>query len=399
MNNSSISLKGIATFFLVLMCVQYIPIEGYKASDVKIIALLFTPFFWLSFTPKISKAVIWGAIYLFTITISILYNSESFRITTILYKFFFVFMFIMYYNFIFKEKIFSPKHFLSVIKGLLYAYIIVLLVQQVAILSGIRSLPIINLTHFLDRGLGANSLAIEPSHAARIMTVLMLIFFRMSEVVWGKENMLLSKLFRNNKWLFIGFLWAMISMGSGTAFVGLGILSLYFMQRQFVFVLLSGSIIFYFLIPSINYEPLNRARASFEAVQTFDQEVIKKTDYSAASRIVPLINTLTEIELTEQDTWFGKGIDTNATADYLSEEQKVGGISDYGLISYIVSISFVFTCCIRKILSLEALIFILLLGAGINNIAYVWGILMLFATSNYFLKNAEQFNNCDLRLQ
>jgi len=55
----------------------------------------------------------------------------------------------------------------------------------------------------------------------------------------------------------------------------------------------------------------------------------------------------------------------------------------------VLSLLFVGACCIYKPLSLETLIFVLLLGAGIGNIAYVWGILMLFTTSKYFLLNEK----------
>ena len=35
----------------------------------------------------------------------------------------------------------------------------------------------------------------------------------------------------------------------------------------------------------------------------------------------------------------------------------------------------------------KTLIFILMMGAGLTNIAYGWGVLMLFATSKYFARN------------
>ena len=90
------------------------------------------------------------------------------------------------------------------------------------------------------------------------------------------------------------------------------------------------------------------------------------------------------MDLTEKETWFGKGIDVNVLEDALSKEITIGGISDYGLISYIISLIFVFGCCIKKLFSIETLIFIILMGAGIGNIAFGWGGLMLFTTATYF---------------
>ena len=386
---SSFSAKNIATFFLVLMCIQFIPIETHGISYLKFTIMLIAPLVWAEMTPKVSKAFIWGGLYLFVIVFSIVYNMESFRLSTVGYMLSFFFMFITYYNLIYCEAAFTIKHFIKVLKGLILAFTICLLLQQAAIIVGLRSFPVINLMHYLDRGIGANSLAIEPSHSARIMTVLMLCLLRMYEVEWGNTNVTISKLYKNNKWVLIGFLWSMLTMGSGTAFVGLGILALYFIKKQYIFSIIPFLIVFYFAIPYIKFEPLERVQATMEAAITMDQEVVKKADNSAAARVVPLINTLTALDFKAIDTWLGKGIDTNVSAKYLSEEQTVGGISDYGLISYMVSLLFVGTSCFYRLLSLETLIFVLLLGAGIINIAYVWGILMLFTTSKYFLLNGK----------
>ena len=70
----------------------------------------------------------------------------------------------------------------------------------------------------------------------------------------------------------------------------------------------------------------------------------------------------------------------------------IGGISDYGLLSYIISIILVYSCCIRFI-SLESLYFLILLGAGIGNVAYGWGILMIFTCSKYFKTNRINYDN------
>jgi len=375
--------RNIATLFLVLMCIQYIPLEGQGVSYVKVFAMLLAPLIMAGLSLKLSRALILGGVYLLVVTISILYNSGTFRISTVLYKFSFVFMFIMYYNLIYREKAFTIDYFISVVKGLLYAYIIFLLVQQIAIIIGIRSLPIINLITFVDRGFGSNSLALEPSHAARIMTALMLVLLY-SYKISGKTDVSIIKFFKEKKWLSFGFLWAMLSMGSGTAFVGLGILSLFFFRKQNTVALMLITILLYFAIPIINYEPLNRAIASFEAARTLDAQVVIETDYSAAARIVPLINTFNELDVSQKETWVGKGIDSGLSAEYISKEKTIGDISDYGLLSYLMALILVFACCIKYFWSIETLIFFILMGASVSNIAFGWGILLLFTTLRYF---------------
>ncbi|MDB4225824.1 hypothetical protein N9800_01055 [bacterium] len=379
--------KYIAVVFLVLMCIQFIPIEGHGVSNVKFAAMCLTPFIWLNSFKTVSKAFVWGSIYLLAIIVSVIYNSDSFRLSTAGYKVAFVVMFIMYYDLIYSKRALTLPDFIKFLRALILAFTITLLIQQLALIIGIRSLPIINLMGYLDRGIGSNALSLEPSHAARILTVLMLALLRMYEVKWGSSNLTLSRFYKENKWVVLGFLWSMLTMGSGTAFVGLAILSFYFIQKQYAFISIGLITLFYFAIPKIDYEPFNRVKDTFEAAITLDQEKVIEADHSASARILPLLNTISYLDVNSADTWFGKGIDKNVTADYLSEEQTIGGITDYGLISFIASLIFVFACCIRKPLSLETLIFILMMGAGISNVAYVWGILMLFTTSKYFIIN------------
>ena len=384
----SLTNKNIATFFLILLSIQYLPLEGHGVSYFKFTAMLIAPILWAEISPKVSKAFIWGGFYMVAILFSTIYNIESFRLPTFGYKLSFFFMFITYYNLIYCEKAFTSNYFIKILKGLILAYTICLLLQQVAIIVGLRYLPIINLMGYLDRGLGANSLSMEPSHSARILTVLFLSLLRMYEVEWGKTNVTILKLFKETKWVFIGFLWSMLTMGSGTAFIGLAIVSLYFIKNEYVFIMIPLLVLFYIAIPYINVESLSRPKIALEATLTLDKQAVLDADGSAAVRILPLMNTL-DLDFNNINTWLGSGIDTGFSLGMQSKEVTVGNINDYGLISYIFSLIFIITCCFKKILSLEVLIFIVMLGAGVGNIAYVWASLMLFTTSKYFLLNEK----------
>ncbi|MFI3294749.1 MAG: hypothetical protein R3Y19_01880 [Rikenellaceae bacterium] len=209
----------------------------------------------------------------------------------------------------------------------------------------------------------------------------------MYETKWGKENITLQSLYVENRWVIIAFLWTMMTMGSGTAYIGLAVISLYFVKRQFLVWSIPLLVIIYISIPYIDFEPLQRAKATFEAALTLDQSTVIQTDGSAAVRVVPIINTLTELDLTDIDTWFGNGVDSGRMAGLYARERTIGGITEYGLISYIIAIVFIFNCCIRRFFSLEFLIFFLLLGGGIGNIAYIWGCIMLMTTARYFTES------------
>ena len=69
---------------------------------------------------------------------------------------------------------------------------------------------------------------------------------------------------------------------------------------------------------------------------------------------------------------------------------KIGNIDQYGLLSYIVSLIFVFVCCFR-IRSFETIMFFAGVGGGVTNIAYCWGILMIFTVIKYFQTNKNRY--------
>ena len=228
----------------------------------------------------------------------------------------------------------------------------------------------------MDRGIGANSMTIEPSHTARVLTVLALVYLRIQEIKFGKK-LDVKKIYRLNKKIFIGFIWSMVTMGSGTAFVGLAILTTYFISTKNIIKISFFFTTIYIVSVNINFKPLERAIASIESVSTFDNEKIKEADGSAAQRILPVINTFRGIDFSSSNSWFGYGIDSNKSTELYGKTKTVGDLKDYGLLTYILSLVLVFSLIIKKFSSIETLIFVSLLGAGIANLAYIWGIFFI----------------------
>lgn len=388
MRQSGSITKKIAILFLVLMCIQYIPIEGNGVSNVKFVAMCLTPFIWIRNVKRISKPFIWGGLYLVIVGFSAMYNEHAVRVSSLIYKCSFFVMFIMYYDLINFNKVFTIDNFISFLKKFIIIFTLFLILQQIAIIIGLRSFPLINFMNYLDRGIGSNSLSLEPSHFARVLTVLMLVLLRMYEVKWGKSNVTIRNIYKDAKWVVIAFLWSMFTMGSGTAFVGLAILSLFFLRKQYLVPLSTLLVVFYFSIPYINFEPFNRAKNVLEASMTLDSELVKDVDHSASARIVPLIATFQNADILSDSFWIGKGEDQSLEDVHAYEEKSIGGINEYGFLSYIALLIFFRKCCLDKIISTETIVFIFLLSASISNIAYVWGILLLFTTVKSF-KNKE----------
>lgn len=125
-----LSNKNIATFYLILFSFQYVLVEGNGVSMVKFAAMLFCPFVLLMRSPKITSAMFWGGLYYSCVVLLASLHPESFRVSTLIYLLALLSMFIMYYNLIYIEHALNNENFIKIIKGILYAYAIVIIVQQ-----------------------------------------------------------------------------------------------------------------------------------------------------------------------------------------------------------------------------------------------------------------------------
>ena len=389
----SYTLRNFTTFLLLLFCIQYIPIESRAGvSWLKVAAMAICPIILYLRTAKISKALCLTTIYLSIMWIVSLIHYETFRASTLIYTTLFLLLYATYYNLLYCNQVFDIDYFIKLLKGLILTYSACLLIQQSFILIGIAQCPIINLVQALNRSIGANSLSFEPSSSARIMAVAYLGLLRTYQLKMGRLPNV-KELFQELRWPSIGFLWAMSTMGSGTAFIALGILSVLFVKRQYLLSIVPSLVAIYFIIPSIEFEPLQRARNAVEITLTLETESVIKTDGSAATRITPLINTLKNIDLLNLNSWIGYG------ADYIKKfkgpveqmkKQMIGRIQEFGLFSFIIMQILIYSCAIRKILSIETLLWIFLFSMTFGNVSYTWGAIMIFTAVRYFQEQHEQ---------
>lgn len=391
--NNIFTERNIAAFTLVFMSVQFIYIEGMAISIPKVVFMAITPILLLIKSPKFSKAALLGFLFL---GVTVLINRAlypSTKTSTFYYTALFLCMFWLYYNLVYVNHAISIDFFLQLIKVVIYAYAVCLLLQQIFYFFGVSYIPIINLMGFpYYSSFKFNTLAIEPSHAARILTVYFYAFLKLLEYQNG-SSVSIPQLWRNHKFVIIAFLYTMLLMGSGTAFVGLALLSLYFLKLKYVVWVVVLGFSIYMIIPLIDYEPLNRAVAVFNTALLGDTEEMKIVDNSASSRVNIIIDTFKYLDVTDINLWFGYGV------DFKDGKSIIPAITNYGLISYFLKLIFFFSCCFTGFFSLEVLFFILLLGMNVGNIAYGWAILMVFTTlkyfkiqSNYYWKNLRSEN-------
>lgn len=374
--------RNIATAILFVMLTQFVFIEGYGVSPVKVGLMALMPLVFIFKVPYVSKALILGVLYLLTIIFSGLFHPESFRFATIGYLGLFVITFITIYNLV-HSGAFSLSFFIKFLRWMILAYTICLICQQLFVLVGIRFMPIVNLNNQFFLAIDKlPSLAIEPSHTARILGILMYAYMQCNGFQQGSPFRFRQFFEYDHKWVTYGFLWTMLTIGSGTAFIVLGVLSLYFINWRNALIIVPLLVGLLYIGSAMGIKQLDRATSAATASLTLDAEQIVKADGSASVRIIPLINTINNLDLSKKEHWFGYGIDAGIGD---KSNRLMGEITDYGFLAYLCGLILVFTCAIR-FWSIPTIMYFIGIGGGTGNIAYQWGILIVFMCVRYFYK-------------
>ena len=391
----NLTLRNYTAFIFVLMLIQYIPIESrFGVSWVKVLTMAITPIVLLRHF-KVTKAFVCVLIYFtYLMVTSYLLHGEYFRASTIIYALMFLMLYVSFYNFVWVQRVFTLESFINLVGKFLLVLTGFLIAQQICILIGLKYFPPVNLCQVLNRGIGANSLSFEPSSLARTMAVLYYAYLKCNEYRTG-HRIGLSEIFSQEyRKVTIAFLWSMLTMGSGTAFICLGVLSLYFMRGMQLLITLPVFLGIYAMLSFCEVEQFKRIQGVVSATSSGDAQEVKETDNSAAYRIKPWLNTI-NLDFSDPDNWVGKGCDAALRGGMYSDTRYIGQITDYGIISYILSLVIVFTCAI-DFFSIPCLMFFIGIGGGTDNISYGWGLLLVFTCVKYFHYNAkygEYFSN------
>ncbi len=370
------------TIFIILYCTYFLVIDGFGGfGPNKFILATSIIIVMLFHSLKMSKAMIIGTIYLLLQFFVASFHPDTFRSSTLFFSALLVYSYVAFYNLINIEKVFTIEHFIRLCKWIIIAYFIVCLIQQAFILVGIKNLLIINLYN-LDRGLGCNSLCREPSTFGRFMLVFYYAYVKCCEYKRDEGPFTLRELFSGEHIkISLMFLWMMLTMGSGTAFVCLILFSLYFVRNHNWYYVIPTLAVCYILIQNSGIESLDRATETIEATTTLDKDIVRETDGSASARITPLLNSITA-DFTKSETWFGYGIDAGIANKY---NRTI--FHDYGFIFYLISLLFCFSCA-YNFWSLGTIFMFAGVGGGAgSNIQYAWALMMVMTCVKYFYKN------------
>ena len=127
---------------------------------------------------------------------------------------------------------------------------------------------------------------------------------------------------------------------------------------------------------------LNEKRAADVYINSAEEAMA--ADGSGATRIIPVMNVFTKTDVTQLETWIGKKSMEKDKYWWARTDTKI--YDQYGLIAFIISLVFIYSCVIRHFFSIETLLYLILLGFTLGNIYYAWGCLMIMTGVTYFQK-------------
>lgn len=381
--------RGFATIILIVMSIQLVAIEGFGISPIKITLMGLCSLYFVFHLP-ITKAT-WACLLYWIVcyTTSLLHGSV--RFSTLGYLGLFLITYTVYYYLIY-SKVLTLIQFKQILKFILLAYCIVLILQQVFFIIGIKDFALLNLA---GNTLGGNiyylwnrlpSLSCEPSHTARVISAAMLGYIRCLEIEQNSTITIKVLFNKNNRLVTFSYLWLVSTMGSGTGWIGLAILCLYFIRIRSILYIGPFFICLGILLYNAENKQFLRAINAAQATMTGDIMKITEADQSGSVRIVPLVNTLLFTDLFQKDSWIGKGtLSEDETEDAWKDlTRKVSVVEQYGLLGLLASLILLYSCAIYHFFSIESLLFVFLLLLSLNNIYVVWSMIFIFTTIRYF---------------
>ena len=370
------------------MSVQIIALEGMSISPLKAgaMAISFPILFYMLARTRRDMAVLFLAIvYLTVLTCCSIMSSAVVSWDRIIYRAMFLSTFICHYYIVYSEKTdisFVRKLFAFIV----CAYGASFILQCFFFVIGIREMPLINLSGAMTMGGGikANCLAIEPSHAGRILAFVYWGYIVLTEIVNGSEMTIIEH-YKKNPYVTVSFWLTMLFMGSSTAILGAAIVGIHFFKKRLEIYLFAVIACIVFMNIDFHIETLDRLKKVVEAFMSDDTvDTLKHTESSGGARIAPIVNTLTHLDVTSLETWIGRGSDNVRTHAAMWTTQRIGDINDFGLVTYICSLIFVFKCCIRRFFCIETLLFTILLGFAIGSLYTCWCGMMVFTAIRHY---------------
>ncbi len=328
--------------------------------------------------------------YFLMLALPCIFHPATVRWSTLIYTGMYVSFFIAYVKLLYCSDL-TASSLMRVLKVLLFAYAIVLLVQQICFFTG---LPVFNAIN-IDTRPGAfprlNSIGPEPAWTARNVCLMMFIYILLYQHELSKE-LTLKNFWADNRWLCISFLYVILTCGSATGILFVILILFKFINvRSLLGVVVGVTLCVTVVNRFTTISSVERVMNLVPAVMTLDERAIMRADGSGASRIIPTIQALKYLSLTTVEGWVGHGVDSDIKMiRFPGIKANGGGFSlwlNYGFLVQFLFWWVVFSVCYIKGELCSLLFCVLILFGGITiNIQILWFMLALFATYKYVIQ-------------
>ena len=389
--------------FFTTVCYRFV-ING-SMNALMLCVMFVSPIFLCIFFPRMAKS----EIPLYTLAGCIAFASilhiSSFRIATIAYSFLFIGAFIFYKRMLATGAM-DKMTYLNLIKYVVYAYFVVLLMQQLMTMAG---LSVFNKCWDFPNPYKLNSLALEPSYIGGTLLVLMYSYIKVFENTVGREYSI-KKDFVKHKYMWIAYAYVSLTCCSSWSLFAFALMVCYLLRKKKMLLssFVVGGVAFYSFVNVSDLDSLNRLIKIIPAIFTGDTNYIKSIDLSAASRINPVIFYFQDFDLLSMNLWFGNGVDFSKThtivrllgnSNYMEQGNATGGLFpafflDYGLIS-----GSLFLFCLRKyaVIRFRSFLFVSWLICFLPiafNTYMTWLFFIISYSTSYYLGQKDGSQRC-----
>ncbi len=190
------------------------------------------------------------------------------------------------------------------------------------------------------------------------------------------EKVSLRRLFdAENRVVALAYLWLVLTMGSGTGWIG------------FCY----SVPLFYSMADVLLCQYSHDIQSRCECIGSY---------YSACQYI-------DEDRFDKKESWVGGGTYEADRADaneWKNLDRKLGIVEQYGLLGLLGSLILLYSCAIRRFFSLETLYFVVLLLCSLGNEYFTWSMVLIFTAMRYFKSSKKMdvsivivnYNTCNL---
>lgn len=203
---------------------------------------------------------------------------------------------------------FNAAELMKLIRGIVYAFFIVLIVQQICVLFG---MPVFCPAMVYQNPWKLNSLTAEPSHTS--ITLCFLMFSYMQTLIHDDTEATLIGSLRKDWKLWGAWMWTIFTTFNASAFVFAPVALLPFITRKNIYRYCGAAIVvvaIVAIIPEGTIGNLDRVKKFSTALITTDPELISESDPSIASRILPTLWGAEALTL-DKELITGHGVDAS----------------------------------------------------------------------------------------